>query len=315
MNLRLAATGLLALVLLAGCIRSNDSAPAASDPQAANDPDATPTATPGSGKDDPAAPLGSASPEVHNGRLESGDATLRTGEYVDEYKVSVQAGQWIDARMTSSDFDPYLIVVAPSGEQEDNDDEDRAQGTAARIRMQATESGLYAVRPTSYQSGDTGAYTVTVAVSNDGGGGGVAAAPKPDRTAAPLNTPLPTPTAAGARVERGTLAAGDATLRSGEYYDTYTFQGQAGEQVVVDMTSSAFDPYLILWKPDGSQEDNDDYNGSTSHAQIAMTLPAAGTYRVGATSYAAGATGPYEVTIQQSGGGGQGGTPPFPKGK
>lgn len=290
---RFAATGLLTMALLAGCNRGADPNPDAADPE--NEVEVE-------GKGGTAVADAGPRPETHDGRLEAGDPTLRTGEYADEYKVQVTAGQWLDARMTSSAFDPYLIVVAPSGSQEDNDDEDRTQGTAARVRMQATESGLYGVRATSFQPGESGAYTVTVTVSEGEGDRGLASG-KPERTVLPPSAsglmPTPTPDPGDGRVERGTLAQGDETLTSGEFYDTYPFEGRAGERVTIDLTSSAFDPYLILWKPDGEQEDNDDFEGSTSHSRITMALPADGTYRIGATSYATGVSGAYELTIQQ----------------
>jgi hypothetical protein len=302
MPARFAAVGLLALALLAGCNRSETSAVDADAEEAAGD-EALPAAD--DGKDDGTARDAGPSPETHEGRLEAGDPTLRSGEFVDEYKVQVSAGQWLDARMTSTELDPYLIVVAPSGAQEDNDDEDRAQGTAARVRLQATESGLYSVRATSFAPGETGAYTVTTMVGAGGDEGGADPFAKPERASIQGQGGLPGPTlpapADGARADRGTLGPGDQTLRSGEYVDTYTFEGRQGERVTVDMTSAEFDPYLILWKPDGSQEDNDDYNGSTAHSQISTVLPAAGTYRVGATTYAPGMSGAYELTIQQGG--------------
>ncbi|MCH7975679.1 MAG: hypothetical protein IIC18_03890 [Bacteroidetes bacterium] len=77
---------------------------------------------------------------------------------------------------------------------------------------------------------------------------------------------------------------------------------QAVAQQNVDLRSSEFDPYLILFRPDKSQEDNDDYNGDQSHSRIVTTLPAAGMYRVSATSYTSGETGAY--TLNMNGGDG-----------
>jgi len=44
----------------------------------------------------------------------------------------------------------------------------------------------------------------------------------------------------------GQLGPGDDTLNSGEYFDRVTFQGAAGDQVVIELSSTAFDPYLII---------------------------------------------------------------------
>nr|NIQ54599.1 serine protease [Gemmatimonadota bacterium]NIU74804.1 serine protease [Gammaproteobacteria bacterium] len=43
----------------------------------------------------------------------------------------------------------------------------------------------------------------------------------------------------------GSLAAGDAMLPDKSYYDDYTFSARAGQTVMVDMWSQAFDTYVI----------------------------------------------------------------------
>ncbi|HEY1225024.1 MAG TPA: pre-peptidase C-terminal domain-containing protein [Brevundimonas sp.] len=109
----------------------------------------------------------------------------------------------------------------------------------------------------------------------------------------------------------GTLAQGDSTLNSGEFVDTYTFEGRAGQQVTVSMTSGAFDSYVMVRGPSGFSEDNDDRETGDTNAQLTMRLPATGTYRIQATSYQSGETGAYRVsvvegagdTIQSEGGG------------
>src|SRR5256885_5149752 len=108
-------------------------------------------------------------------------------------------------------------------------------------------------------------------------------------------------------VHRGALASGDQQLRSGEYYDTYEFQGRAGQRVVFDLTSTAFDPYLMVVAPSGHKEENDDYNGSNTRSRLELALEETGTYRVLVTSYKKDETGAYELRIG-SGGGGPAGT-------
>ncbi len=100
------------------------------------------------------------------------------------------------------------------------------------------------------------------------------------------------------RSEEGYLETGDKTLDSGEFVDNYAFIGHAGQLVVIDMFSSEFDPYLILFLPDKSQEDNDDWEGSGEHARLEIILPLDGLYRVSATSFEAGETGSYSLEIR-----------------
>ena len=101
------------------------------------------------------------------GELKEGDSTLENGEYYDTYTLEVESGQWIEVDMTTSDFDPYLVVMAPSGHNEQNDD---FEGSRERsyLRIQATESGTWQVYATSYEGGETGRYRLSLNVLNDG---------------------------------------------------------------------------------------------------------------------------------------------------
>ena len=228
----------------------------------------------------------------HDGRLEAGDRTLSSGEFYDEYPVELDAGEWVELDLTSSDFDPYLVLVAPSGAAERNDDHAGSQ-TRSYLRVQAPESGRWRVFVTSYAPGETGAYRLAVHVGDR---------PRCEDCAAMV--PAAAQDGAEPRFERGRLAAGDATLQSGEYVDEYRVEGRAGEPLVLDLRATGFDPYLILKMPDGGQLDNDDHEGDRTRSLISTTLPADGTYRVLVTSYAVGETGTYDLTIRGGEGGG-----------
>lgn len=106
--------------------------------------------------------------------------------------------------------------------------------------------------------------------------------------------------ALASRIEHdGRLEAGDTTLTSGEYYDSFEFEGSPGQHVAIDLRSSAFDTYLILQDPAGEQTENDDAEDGdeVGHSSIAADLTEAGTYRVLVTSYDSGETGAYSLTI------------------
>jgi hypothetical protein len=93
----------------------------------------------------------------------------------------------------------------------------------------------------------------------------------------------------------GTLASGDATLDTGEFYDTYDITGRAGDTVTVTLQSSDFDAYVFVRGPGDSAFSNDDGQGGGSDAALTFTLPADGTYQIFATSYASGETGAYRL--------------------
>lgn len=95
--------------------------------------------------------------DEQRGELASGDHTLNSGEFVDNYRRQFTRGESVSIRLASDDFDPYLIVRSPSGRQLDNDDfapPDRAAG----IDIPAAEEGDYSIAVTSYQANEAGSY-------------------------------------------------------------------------------------------------------------------------------------------------------------
>jgi hypothetical protein len=222
-----------------------------------------------------------AGPRIERGSLVAGDDTLRSGEYVDYYDFQGQPGQHVTIDLTSSDFDTYVILKDPAGEQEENDDADRPGHS--QLDVDLSETGSYRVMVTSYEVGETGSYELAI---NTG-----AAAPTAERgrdvTALQLG-----------QAQSGQLATEDGQLDNGEYHDIYVFDGQAGQNVSVDLTSGQFDTYLILVTPGGEDIQNDDYDGNRSQSRIDVTLQESGRYRVVATSYGAGETGAYEIALR-----------------
>jgi len=215
------------------------------------------------------------------GRLQRGDSALDTGEFYDSYTVEARAGQTIDVRLTSTDFDPYLIVRGPGDARFENDDEGEGS-TNARVNEVAPATGSYRILATSYQSGESGSYRLVTNVQN--GGGNQPASQRQNNSS---------PGAAGSARQTGTLAQGDTQLDSGEFSDAYTLSGRAGDQVDIRLTSSAFDTYLLMRGPDGSSFDNDDAEGQGTNSQLTVTLPATGSYRLVVTSYKPGDSGAY----------------------
>jgi hypothetical protein len=224
-------------------------------------------------------------PQIERGELRAGDDTLRSGEYVDSYDFYGQPGQHVVIDLTSNEFDTYVILKDPTGEQEENDDADRAGHS--RLELDLTEAGNHRVMVTSYAVGETGSYELSI---NTG-----AAAPTADRGRDVLALEVGRPLS-------GELAAADGQLENGEYHDIYVFDGQPGQNVSIELTSSQFDTYLILLTPGGEDIQNDDYEGSTSRSRIDLTLQESGRYRVVATSYAASETGSYEIAVRSTSG-------------
>ncbi|HNG94789.1 MAG TPA: pre-peptidase C-terminal domain-containing protein [Acidobacteriota bacterium] len=112
-----------------------------------------------------------------------------------------------------------------------------------------------------------------------------------------------TPVAIGVgQTVNGNLSAGDCPFpgNSTRYSDVYGFTGSPGQKVTVRMNSTAFDTFLSLRNAsDIVLGENDDSNGSTN-SQIVFTVPANGSFKIFATSYGAGSTGSYSLTISVS---------------
>lgn len=83
----------------------------------------------------------------------------------------------------------------------------------------------------------------------------------------------------------------------GRYVDEYRFYASAGTQVTITLNSSIFDAYLFLIDPNFYLLAQDDDSGGGTNSRISYSLPYSGTYRIQATSYTNGQTGPYTLTL------------------
>ncbi|MGI9106493.1 MAG: Calx-beta domain-containing protein [Pyrinomonadaceae bacterium] len=107
----------------------------------------------------------------------------------------------------------------------------------------------------------------------------------------------------------GTLSTSDCIFPDGNFVDTYTFNGTAGQSIAVEMSSAEFDTYLNLLGPNGALLEVDDDSGGGNNSRIPSeggfyTLPANGTYTIYATSFNPGATGSYSLLLATPGSGG-----------
>lgn len=232
-------------------------------------------------------------PGSTQGRLEAGDQTLRTGEYLDVYTFQGQAGDEVRIDLLSPEFDAYLILTAPSGAQQENDDF-APPATDARISTRLLESGPFRIGVTSYKPCEVGNYEVRFRVS-----------PRP---APPPGTPPPMPhpgcgdILSPGQTARGQLQCYDDTMPDGRYVHWYTIRARRGQQVRLHLSSQDFDTYLILEAPSSLRTENDDISKGNTDSEITSTLAENGDYRVGVTSYRVRSTGSYTLTFELMGG-------------
>ena len=119
----------------------------------------------------------------------------------------------------------------------------------------------------------------------------------------------PSPITVNGGTINGSLASGDcANPIDGSFYDAYSFTAPAGQLVIIEMTSTAFDTYLYLLRPSETALtyrtiQNDDTT-SDLNSRIVVVLPGNpgnNTYTILANSALSGATGAYQLRVYSTG--------------
>ena len=231
-----------------------------------------------------------------NGVWASGcESTTRVGSYVRYYTFTL--GQESEVTITlESDTDSYLYLRAgdaKSGDFLHQNDDVEIGNTDSRIQETLT-AGTYTIEATTWGSGATGSFTLTVSGHGDG--------------TTPMPPPGPMPTDDPCRQ----TLPGDDTV-TGEWADDcesavgargyaryYTFTLAEESEVTITLESDT-DPYLYLREGEAKSGDflheNDDIVLVTNtNSQIEETL-AAGTYTIEATTYGFGETGSFTLTV------------------
>ncbi len=84
------------------------------------------------------------------------------------------------------------------------------------------------------------------------------------------------------------------------FFDLYSFEGKAGQQITIEMKSQEIDSFLILVGPNQREITQDDNGGGNKNARITIRLPVNGTYIVLANSNEARESGPYTLELKAS---------------
>lgn len=223
--------------------------------------------------------------ETASGQIDTGDPNAQfLRGYYEPVTFRGRAGQSVTIDMESERGDTFLMLYGPEGDRIASNDD--YEGLNSHIEAELPEHGEYTIIATSFGEEDTFSYELTL---SEGGSGGV------DANATDLRS-----------IEYGETA--DGTIDEGDpqsrvyrgWYEPVTFQGSAGDEISVDMTSED-DTYLILLAPNGTVlAENDDYRGLDSHVEADLAVD--GQYTIIATSYDARATFDYELTLERTDG-------------
>lgn len=98
----------------------------------------------------------------------------------------------------------------------------------------------------------------------------------------------------------GFLSSSDCRFDDGSFADFYMFNGTQGQQLTIDLVSSAFDTYLGLANLSGTFVIEDDDGGDGTNSRISASLPESGTYIIMANSVFANSFGAYSLTLAGS---------------
>lgn len=215
------------------------------------------------------------------GTVGSGDAiALAIGDSVEgeltnenpfvAYTLTVEEETTFAATLSSEDFDCYLVLIDESGVEVAYDD-DSAGSLDSRLTYTAAP-GTYTLVAESYSyrnssSAAVGPFTLTVREQQ-------------------IN-----------RIEYSQTVEGELTQDS--LAVRYVFTGSAGDVIVAQHLSDAYDSYLTL-EYNGSQLMSDDDSAGNLDSRIGpYTLPSTGQYTLVVSSLSGSNTGAYTVTLDR----------------
>ncbi len=233
------------------------------------------------------APLLEAGDSV-SGEITALSPSSDAGSY-EPFRFEATSGDRMVVTQRSDEFDSYLRILAPNGDV--YEDDDGAGNLDSQVEFTAPTTGLYEVRVGSYFGGSVGRFTLTVEGSLGGGRSpGADAGRRADSGAS-----------SGGVIysQRGSLTSSDLVADDGSYYEVLEFEVPSSGSVVIDVRSSDFDAYAILFDGDGNDLEADDDSGGGTNPRIERRLTR-GWYSLIVNSFFEGETGSYEVLVSEA---------------
>ena len=221
------------------------------------------------------------------------ESSNRSGSYTRHYSFTLTQETIVTVDLTSpssSVADPYLYLMRGAGVDGAIIDRDDDGGTGRNSRIaRVLQSGEYTIEATTFDSGDSGGFTLEINIS--------AFNVCVENLGALSGTQTVSRTGAWAQ-------ECDSPNRLGRYAQHYSFTLTQETIVTVDLTSPSSPspdpaPYLYLMRGegvDGAIIDSDDNGGAGSNSRIARVLQS-GEYTIEATTVSAGASGRFTLEI------------------
>lgn len=212
--------------------------------------------------------------------IQTSDPLMSDGRNYHCYRLRTTAGQSYAIELNSNDFDAYLTVLTRGCGGDILAANDDAVGTNAGISLPGDGNSRY-ILASGLSAGSLGAFTLNVRQF-------------PSGRARTQDVGM------GGRLT-GVLDETDALTNDGKFYETYSFTGRAGQMITIDLSSDAFDTYLVLGRqtPSGFQviQEDDDGQQNGLNSRITFTPTETAEYRFRVMPFGAGLKGDYAIDI------------------
>jgi hypothetical protein len=228
------------------------------------------------------------------GALSASDYASPTDAYLDVWELEGKAGVSVTIDLKSEDFDAVLFVVGEGLAQTLYDD-DGGGRCDARVAIRFLEDGVYRIAATTASPRTTGVYTIVASTNPPSPPAITCGGTDPAAFAA---LPVTGRATIGGTVS-GALGAGDPTVETDKYAETWELAAEAGQTVTVRLESDAFDTFLVVMGPGLASPLSDDDSAGELNSELTVTFPESGGYRIIATSAGPGATGAYRLMVRQ----------------
>lgn len=97
------------------------------------------------------------------------------------------------------------------------------------------------------------------------------------------------------------LSNRDIPTGQGGFARDYVMTCKAGEQITITVTSTAFDPMVVVIAPDGSTlAENDDAEDGTTNAALTLTMPQSDRYTVRVQNFGQTTGGAFQLQVTRS---------------
>src|SRR6266540_4098387 len=210
-----------------------------------------------------------------NGALTSSDSLYPDTTYFKFYQFTTAPGRDITLDLSSSDFDPVLIIRGEDLAASIIND-DGGPGCASRVSQTFTGRGPYRilVNTTSSPRRQTGRFTLSLKE----GSMPVDGTSNSDCHPGNQNN-VGIPVIRVGETLSGSLTSNDSLYPDKSYFKFYTFTAPSGP-VTIDLSSDDFDPVLIVRGDDLDASIIDDDGGPGCSARVSRTFPSRGPYRI-----------------------------------